>query len=107
MLKMINEPTQERLLAERRASDLKRSGKSVDEIIQILHDEGINILQTILSLRSVFGFDAREAKEKVLSHAVWQEVAEQADVLHNEIIEQMKQESRATEVSGRVEKLTM
>jgi CelD/BcsL family acetyltransferase involved in cellulose biosynthesis len=44
MLKMINEPTQERLLAERRASDLKRSGKSVDEIIQILHDEGINDL---------------------------------------------------------------
>jgi uncharacterized protein YvpB len=107
MLKMINEPTQERLLAERRASALKRSGKSVDEIIQILHDEGINILHTILSLRSVFGFDAREAKEKVSSHAVWQEVAEQADVLHNEIIEQMKQESRASEVSGRVEKLTM
>jgi len=107
MLKLTHEPTKERLFAERRVSDLKHLGKSEDEIIQILHDEGVSILHTILSLRSILGIDAREAKEKVSSHAVWQEVAEQADVFHNALIEQMKQESRATEVSERVEKLTM
>lgn len=111
MLKVITEPTEARLRAERRAFALKREGKSADEVIQILRDEGASIVHTILSLRAAFGMDAKEAKERTSSHVAWQSVAKHADAFHVELVERLKREAIETggsvEVSDGVTNITM
>ncbi len=106
MLKIIHEPTPERLFAERRASDLKDLGKSADEVIQILRDDNVSILHAILALRSVFSIGAREAKDKVSSHVAWRRIAEQSDAFHAEIIDEIEKAAHSTDGSEYVQKTT-
>lgn len=66
-----------------------KGGKSHDEIIELLHDSGLTITESMKVVMELFKISLGEAKIVVAGHPVWSNVVEAAKPLHNDLITKM------------------
>ena len=60
-------------------------GLSRDEAIVLLKDKGLTITESIKAVMAIFGDSLRESKSVVARHSAWEEMANAAKPLHDEL----------------------
>lgn len=64
-----------------------RRNLDVSELIGYLHNQEVNIIDSIKVVSRVFNLSLGEAKKLVSSHSAWSEVAETSAPLHDELLQ--------------------
>lgn len=64
------------------------SGADRNSLISYLHNEGLSIIEAIKVLKYVYGISLGEAKALVTTHPAWSEEIKNADILHNELLQE-------------------
>ena len=57
----------------------------LEDIVAMLHDEGLSIPESIWVLQQVSDFSVSQLKDLVTMHPVWESVVQKSEALHDEL----------------------
>lgn len=67
-----------------------RDGRSKKEIIELLHDSGLTITESMKIIMDLYKISLGEAKMIVVSHPAWKNVVHAASPLHKDLIRKIE-----------------
>src|SRR2546430_878837 len=84
---MIKE-VQRQLLREKLVQESRKrieEGEGLEDVVLMLHDEGLSIPESILVLHNASGLSLPQLKDLVTRHPVWESVVRNNEPLHDEL----------------------
>jgi ribosomal protein L7/L12 len=69
-----------------------RDGRSSDEILMVMKEQGLQITEAIKTSMRVFGMGLGDAKSLVISHPSWHQMAEAAKPFLDDFIEAFRRQ---------------
>lgn len=70
----------------------KEQGITPDELLHLMHQQGLTITEAIKAFMEIYNVPLREAKEKVSSSPFWQEIVKAAEPLHDQLAKSFRQD---------------
>jgi hypothetical protein len=74
-------------------------GSSTNELIEILHDQGLSLTEVCSVIAGILGIDAAEAKIFVADHPIWTEVVDQTSPVIGEVMQVLARDGDVNVVS--------
>lgn len=68
-------------------------GLNRDQLIVLMHDEGLSIVDSIKVVRWIYGMPLGEAKRVVATHPSWAKLSQKMDAVHADLIAAIENEN--------------
>ncbi len=65
----------------------KEHGRTQNELIELMHQRGMTITESIKALMTIYKIPLSEAKEKVAANHCWRDIVKAAEPLHDQLAE--------------------
>jgi hypothetical protein len=70
----------------------KEHGRTESQLIELMHERGMTITESIKALMQIYKIPLSAAKEKVASNPCWRDIVKAAEPLHDQFAESIQQE---------------